>query len=286
MIFKDNYLTPAGSGDTFSINFDKLPLRGNYFEESLLAAQELESKKEGNLYLMYSGGVDSEYALSCFIHQGIKITPVIVKLNPGYNDYDTKYAFKFCSAKGLDPLVIDIDYDDFIQSGKMLEISLETKSSVPHYSTTAFAIGQLDGTVICGDGEPYIKLDTETNTWNIVIYEYEFALPNFYKQHNIPGTPRFNNYTRYMERAFLEDRRMKELASKLVPGKLGSHSSKYLIYNRHSNFRLESRQKYHGLEKIEKSDIYNHITFKKLKIIGSSFDGVYSTDFFEFMNRL
>ena len=286
MIFKDNYLVPKGSGENFSIEFTDLVFRNNYFEESLLAAEELASKKNGPLYLMYSGGVDSEYALSCFLHLGIDITPVIVQLNPNYNKHDTDYAFKFCEQKNLNPLIIDIDYDHFIKSGKMLEISLKTKSSIPHYSTTAFAVGKLDGTVICGDGEPYIKLDTKTNTWDIVIYEYDFALPNFYKQNNIPGTPRFNNYTCFMERAFLEDKRMKELAQNLVPGKLSSYSSKCLIYNRHSNFELEYRQKYHGLEQIEKSSIYNHEDFKELKKLGESFDGIFSTNYFDFMKNL
>jgi hypothetical protein len=48
---------------------------------------------------------------------------------------------------------------------------------------------------------------------------------------------------------------MQDLADNRVSGKLGSHSSKNIIYNRHSNFKLVERPKFHGYEKIIKHEI-------------------------------
>lgn len=281
-LIHQNYIKESGNGLNFNIEVSSIPYKDtDYFKESKLAAQIIESNKTGNLYLMYSGGVDSEYALNIFLILGIPITPVIVKLLPNYNNHDVDYAFKFCKSKNLNPLVIDIDYDKFITSGKMLSLALDMRSSLPHYTTTAHAILQLDGTVICGDGEPYIKKDGEE--WNIHIYEYDYSLPNLYLNKNINGVVHFNRYTPQMFRTFLLDQRLKDLANNLIYGKLGSHSSKYIIYNRFSEFKLEERKKFHGLEIIEKSSIYNHESFKELHKIGQTWNGDYSINYLKFI---
>jgi hypothetical protein len=280
-----NYIQEIGNGDTFDICLNTLPKKfKNYFEESLIATEIIESSKIGKLYIMYSGGVDSEYALNLFLYKKIPIQPVIVKFLPDYNLHDISYALKFCEKHKLDPLIIDIDYDDFVKSGKMLEYAKMMKSAIPHYTTTAYAISKLNGTIICGDGEPYITKNQD-NTWDIFIYEYDYSLTNFYKHNNIYGVVHFNRYTPEMMRSFLEDSRIKDLANNKVPGKLGSNSSKYLIYNRDSNFNMEQRQKYNGLEIIETKEIKNHESFEELKKLGNHWNGFYKKNYFQFLKE-
>jgi hypothetical protein len=286
-LIHNNYIRTYGSGKDFTIDIDLLPYTSNnYYQESILAAQMVESTKQGQLYIMYSGGVDSEYALSVFLSQGIKITPVIVRLNPLYNAHDIKYAFEFCSEKGIEPLVIDIDYDHFIKSGKMLDLAKDMSSSVPHYTTTAYAISQLNGTVVCGDGEPHLSKNTTTNEWTINIYQFEYSLTNLYSKHGINGVVHFNRYTPQMMRTYLMDPRMVDLANNRVPGKLGSHSSKWLIYNRHSNFNLKERPKFHGFEKIENSEIHEHESFKELATIGQQWDAIWAMEYFQLVDEV
>jgi hypothetical protein len=282
-----NYIRRSGNGANFNVEIDRLPTTSeNYYQETRKAVQLVESKKQGQLYLMYSGGVDSEYALSAFIDQKINIKPVVVKLNPSYNSHDIDHAFKFCTKHNLEPVVVDIDYENFVYSGKMLELALLTESSIPHYTTTAFAISKLDGTVICGDGEPHLALDQKTGKWNICIYEFEYALTNFYEKNKINGVVHFNRYTPQMFKTFLEDPRMNDLSNNLVNGKLGSHSSKWLIYNRHSNFNLEQRPKYHGLEQIENSPIKQHESFFELEKIGKQWDGVWKKEYSQLVKEI
>lgn len=273
-----NYIRASGNGENFNIEIDIIPNTDtNYYKESILAAQMVEANKTGQLYLMYSGGVDSEHALSVFLDQGIDIIPVVVKLNPSYNTHDIKYALKYCQSKNIEPVIIDIDYDSFVKSGTMFDIAIEMKSSLPHYTSTAHAISKLNGTVICGDGEPHLVKDK--NNWNICIYEFEYSLTNFYLKNNINGVVHFNRYTPQMFRNFLTDVRMKELANNKHEGKLGSHSSKWIIYNRHSGFDLEQRPKYHGFEIIEKSPIKQHECFQELEKIGSQWDGIWRKEY-------
>lgn len=280
-----DYLRPSGSGKTFAVDIDATGVTKDYFKASCEAAQIVADSRQGELHLMYSGGVDSEYTLNVFRHLGIPITPVIVKLLPDYNAHDIAYAFKFCSKHNIEPKVIDIDFDKFVSSGRMYRLAVSINCSKFQYAATAQAIGQLDGTVLCGDGEPYIRLDTKTNRWNIMIHEYEYGLANYFKLNNVYGTPHFNRYTKEMYYSFLTDPRMQELANNQVPGKTSSFSSKFIIYNRHSNFNLEERPKYHGYENIEQREIYQDESFDLLEKISQDWDGDWTADYFEFLKR-
>jgi hypothetical protein len=282
---KNNYILPSGMGSTFGVLFDELSKQyDNYFVESCRAAKEVYDLKQGKIYMLYSGGVDSEYALSIFLSLGMNITPVIINLNPNYNDFDIKYATDFCNRKNITPLIVNLDFDQFVKSGKFLEVSKICRSEVYHRAATAYVAGQLDGTVLLGDGEPYIKKGSNDN-WNIEIYEHDYAVWNYYVAKGVYGTTHFNRYTPEMLLSFFDDKRMIELANNTVPGKLSSNSSKFIMYNRNGDFNLEERPKYHGYEKIETSEIFKHDAFRELEIIGKEWNGVYSTNYFEFMKQ-
>lgn len=281
---KNNYIRRDGHGCNFTVSIDQLPVATNYFTASLKAAEEVYNQRQGKMYLMYSGGVDSEYALSTFIHLKMDVTPVIIQLGH-YNDFDTKCAFDFCESRGLKPIVIDIDFDHFVESGKILELAYIIKSDKYQRCATAHAIGMLDGTVLCGDGEPYIKLDPETKKWNITIYEHDYAVANYYEKYGVYGTPHFNRWHPEMFLSFFLDPRITDLANNTVPGKLSSESSKFIIYNRNSGFNLKERPKYHGYETIENSPISRHENVTLIDTFSSSWGGVYSTDYFKFIEN-
>lgn len=279
---KNNYILPSGHGDKFTVNIRDLPSCTNYFTATLKAAEEVYNQRRGKLHLMYSGGVDSEYALNAFLHLKMDVTPVIIKLGE-YNNFDTKYAFEFCEANKLNPLVIDIDFDQFVKSGEILELAYIIKSDKYQRCATAHAIGMLDGTVICGDGEPYIKLNPDTKRWDITIYEHDYAVANYYEKYGVYGTPHFNRWHPEMFTSFFLDQRIDDLASNRVPGKLSSESSKFIIYNRNSNFNMPERPKYHGYELIENSPISQHENITLIDTFSSTWGGVYSTDYYSFI---
>ena len=286
-LVNNTYIRESGSADLFTVAIDPSTRTDavNYFEASVQAAEMIADSQPGELHLMYSGGVDSEYTLSLFRHLGIPITPVIIKLLPDYNAHDVAWAFKYCEQHDIAPMVFDLNFDDFVTSGQMYQAAVAMNSSKFQYAATAYAISQLNGTVLCGDGEPYIRLDPTTNRWNLMVHEYEYALANHFALHNIPGTPHFNRYNKEMFYGFLQDPRMLELASNQLPGKTSSFSSKWMIYNRHSGFNLAERPKYHGYENIETRDIFKHESFQMLEQVGQHWDGVWSTDYFDFLQE-
>jgi hypothetical protein len=276
---KNNFIRPIGSGDTWTLNIKPLPTKfDNYFVESCRAAEEIYDLKEGPLHIMYSGGVDSEYALNVFLHMGMEITPVIVRLSSDFNKHDLDYAFKFCQQKNITPTIIDINFEDFVATGKLETISKLIKSSVVPRAATCYAMNFIDGSIICGEGDPHISKDIDTNIWYFDEVENSYCLENYMNSKGIDGTGFFCGYTPEMASAFLVDRRMRDLADNRIPGKLGSHSSKSIIYNRHSNFELVERTKFHGYETIIKHEIAKQLhldlesdepyNFKKLDYSG------------------
>jgi hypothetical protein len=259
---KNNFIQPTGSGDTWTLNIKPLPTKfDNYFIESCRAAEEIYDLKEGPLHVMYSGGADSEYALNVFLHMGMEITPVIVRLSSDFNKHDLDYAFKFCQRKNITPTIIDINFEEFVATGKLETISKLIKSSVVPRAATCYAMNFIDGSIICGDGDPHISKDIDTDIWYFDAAEHDYAVENFMKEKNIDGTNFFCGYTPEMVSAFLVDPCMRDLADNRIPGKLGNNSSKSIIYNRHSNFELVERPKFHGYEKI-----INHEIAKQLNL--------------------
>jgi hypothetical protein len=79
---------------------------------------------------------------------------------------------------------------------------------------------------------------------------------------------------------------MKDLATHQHFGKLGSNSSKQIIYNTDNNFNLEARPKYHGYETIETSDIFKHDEFKEFELLQEQYGGIYCEEYFTFIKRL
>ena len=284
---KNNFIRPSGEGESWTLSIDPVVKTfDNYFVESCQAAEEIYNLKEGNLHIMYSGGIDSEYALSIFLHLGIPVTPVIIKLLPDYNNHDIEYALKFCQKKNIKPIIIDINFDDFVESGKFEKVNEVAKSSVIMLPATCYALGLVDGSVICAQNEPHIVKDEKTDIWYYDEFEGEHCCNRYMDEYGIDGTSFFLGYTPEMFASFLMDPRMQDLANNKVPGKLGNNSSKYIIYNRNNNFNLEDRPKFHGYEKILDSKIMEHESLQYLLREDRPYDGTFKIEYHKLIKDL
>lgn len=254
-LLHNNYITSSGSGSTWNVEITgpSRPTK-SYYEETVIAAEMVWAQKQGELHLCYSGGLDSEYVLSVFRTLGMPIRPVIMCTQ--YNHLETRYAFKYCEENSITPIVINLDYDNFIESGKFLEIATETQCSAYQYIANMWLTSQLDGTVITGDSDPHLFL--ENNKWFVDEIEPTYTQFDYFKKHNIHGTPFFLSYTAEQYLSFLADPTIQRLANNEIPGKTGSYSSKVHVYNNQNKFQLEQRTKLTGYELVEASPIFNH----------------------------
>lgn len=255
-LIHNNYLRGSGRGPTWNVEIDppSRPVK-SYFEETIAAAEMIWGQKQGKLYLCYSGGLDSEYALSVLRYLGMQVTPVI--MCTAYNNHETRYAFDYCRSHKIKPLVIDLDYDNFVKSGQLLEIATEMNCAAWQIPSNMWLCSQLDGTVITGDCPPHLK--KKDNEWYVDEEEYSHSQLTYFKKYGVFGTPFFLNHTAEQMLSFLIDPTIELLGNDRIPGKQGSHSSKVHVYNNNGgNFKLEPRVKQHGYEYVEKAEIYNH----------------------------
>ena len=283
-----DYIKRTGTGNTFRVDIgapqDKNP---NYHELAKQLAQEIYDKKQGKLYVMYSGGADSEYVLNVFLELGLDVTPVIIELNPGYNEHDVKYAFDFCEGKGLTPLVVDLDFNTFVTSGIIKDIAEEFKISTYQLPSTLHVASQLDGTVVMGSHSvPHIT--KKDSGWYLNEYQPIWAALDFFTAKGIYGCPFFLVQKPEMFYGLLNHPLMHDLANDRIPGKLGNNSSKIQIFNSISEYRynIKQRPKYHGYEYIEECDIFQHENLQWFKSVAKQWWGVHSELYLPLMERL
>jgi len=285
---QNNYLRSSGSGETFKVEID--PPTGHnldYHKSTLEVAKEIYDRKQGNLYLMYSGGVDSEYALNIFLSLGIEITPVIVKLTPNYNEHDVKYAFDFCESKNLKPIVVDLDFNNFVKSGRIVDIAEKFKIGAYQLPSTFSCLDQLDGTIVMGShGPPHMTLDQKTNVWMVDEIEPLHTVLQYFEKNKINGCPYFLVHTPEQYLSFLQHPIMQDLANHKFPGKLGNNSTKGLVFNDVSGFDLVARQKYTGYEHIQRSEIFDHPNLKIFEKFRKQWWGQWSEPYYEFIARM
>jgi len=254
-LIHNNYLRSSGNGTSWSVEIDP-PSRlvKSYFDETIVAAEMIWAQKQGTMYLCYSGGLDSEYALSVFRHLGMPVIPAIMRTQ--YNNHETQYAFKYCQNHNIEPLVIDLDYDDFVKSGQLLEIATAIKCSTWQVPSNMWLCSQLDGTVITGDSPPHLK--KKDDVWFVDEEEYVYSQLTYFKNFGIHGTPFILNHTAEQMLSFLLDPTTQLLGNDQILGKLGNNSTKVHVYNNNDFFQLEQRVKQHGYEKVEKNLIFEH----------------------------
>lgn len=286
LIYK-NYLRSHGHGNSFKVDIDPTtrPVK-SYYEETLLTVENIYNSCNEKLYLLYSGGMDSEYVFSILLKLGIKFTPVIIKLNPNYNNHDLKYAFDFCESKGITPEIIDIDFNKFVESGLIVDIAKSIKSSGYQIPATMYAASKLDGFILLGNDPPYMKLNQQTNIWQLEELELIHSILNYFKQYPVKGCPFLLSYTPEMMLSFLLDPTIVNLANHKYPGKLGTNTSKVHVYNNGSNFNLLNRTKYTGYENIEISNIFQHENLQIFKDFSKVWGGAYYENYHDVVKRL
>jgi hypothetical protein len=258
--FDKNYLSTVGTG--FGWQCKILPASRSvktYYEETKLSAEKIWEARLGPLYLMYSGGVDSEYILNVFLQLGMPIQPVIIKLN-NYNYHDIKYAIDFCKSKKIEPLIIDFNFDQFVTSGEILDVANVAECSHWNLPSTFKVTSQLQGTVLLGShGPPHLTLNQGLEkTWYIREDEVLHSVLKWFSKKNIYGNPFFLVHSAEQYLAWLLEPTTLDLVDFNFPGKLGNTSTKGLVYNNNPDFKLEARPKFTGFENIVSAPIFKH----------------------------
>jgi hypothetical protein len=162
--------------------------------EECLRAARLISERHKRPVILYSGGIDSEVVLLSFYLQKLPFEVVIVDFD-GKNRLDTDRARKFCESHGIAYRLISRDVLKFWEND-MHEMAKLIHCTSPQVMALNWIVTQLDGYVICGDGDSQLMrsrrrfFDTKSELW---------AMPRWMLQNNKEGCPRFFQYTAELE---------------------------------------------------------------------------------------
>ena len=132
-------------------------------------------QKYKNLYLAFSGGMDSDYILRLFHRLNIPITPIIVCYG---NEKENEYAYKTCKELKIDPVVIKPTTEEFIKTFYE-EIYLKYNGVGIHSTQVYFAYHYIkNGTLITGnhimgDGDEIIN-----KTLFVNLNECDYYIPD------------------------------------------------------------------------------------------------------------
>lgn len=284
-ITKNNYYRPHGHNETFTIDIDPATREPMGFGYELIEnAKEIYDQKQGPLYILYSGGIDSELVIEVFLSQKMDIVPVIVRMLPNYNSNDLEYAFKFCKKRNIKPLILDMNLDEFVKNGEMLQTS-EAVGPAPYQMLPILNIAlKLDGTVISGNNEPYFGPDDTDNKWYLTDKEYLCVWNRLYEQGRITGTPSFLSWSAETMLAFCLDPTIEKLGNNQLIGKRGTYSSRNEVYSRY--FPLEVRPKFTGWEITEKSELFNHPNIQYVIDFKNTYTGIYKKEYNQLVQHL
>jgi hypothetical protein len=295
---KNNYLQSHGHADSFHVKLKPASRKvKSYYEETIDSMEQLYATKTGKFQVLYSGGADSQYVCEVLLKLKMKFDAVIISLtsNTGevYNQHDISHAYNFCTKNNITPIIYDVNYDNFVDSGKIIEIAESVGCCSIAIPATMHVAGQLDGYVIVADGDPYLRYDADNNNWLLVEFEYVHSLLKYYEKNNLNGTPYILSYTPEMMLSFLLDPKIVALGSGLLPGKTGSHSTKSHVYNNGSGFNIDvynfvtkSRIKYTGYEKVNSSPISNHPNIQIFEQYKKKWNGEYVELYTDVVKRL
>lgn len=109
-LFADDKLLMEPCKD-FDAKFNLYEFREKSFDDAVDEACKEISEKYDNLFLAYSGGMDSEFVLRAFHRNGIKITPLIVCCG---NEYENEYAYETCEELGIEYIKIEVTEEVFL----------------------------------------------------------------------------------------------------------------------------------------------------------------------------
>ena len=287
-LIKDNYLSGSGSGDTWHVKIDppKSSKVNSYFNETVKSTEYVYANKTGKIHLMYSGGLDSEFVARVLLHLKMDFEVVIISLQNDdgviYNNHDISYAFDFCKQYNIKPIVYNLNFDKFVESGKLLEIANSAECSAVEMPATLYVASQMDGFTVMGNDPPYLRYDEKQERWFLEELQCIHSLLRFYSRNNINGCPFLLSYSAEQMLSFLLDPAIVKLGNNFLPWKRGSNSTKSFVFNNGSgfdmrvyNFSQQTTSKLSGYEIIHNSKISQHPDFKIFEELKKKWNGAY-----------
>jgi len=240
------------SNDIWNVEYGRCERApGTFREECINTAKLIRESTDKSIFVLLSGGVDSEIVARSFFELSIPITCVIGRFNDGMNDHDIRYAFKFCERYRIPYIIIDVDIEKLWKED-LYNYASVTRCISPQLILPMWLSDQVDGYTIIGAGECYM---VQNSKHKFELWEKE-KIASWYRHYlinNKEGCPGFFQYTPELMLSYINDDIIKDISNKIEG--YSTYYEKLKVYKKYWK-DLESREVYTGFEKFKELD-YN-----------------------------
>lgn len=224
------------------------------FKYEAIHAAKLIKQKAGSkdIWLSYSGGIDSEFIVNTFIEAEVDFKIATAVMKGLVNNYDLEHSRKFCQQLGLNLVEIEIDIAEFFET-ELESYAINTQCVSPQFPVHMKLWNSLNGFIVAGHGDPIFK--RVNNVWIFQIQEKEDSVYRYAEWQGRDMAPGFYAYTPELLLSFILE---KEVSNLFITGKASKRNNiidvKHNVYSKYYN--LTKRDKKTGFEKINALDTY------------------------------
>ena len=226
------------------------------------AARQIRENFQGDLWILLSGGTDSEVCARAFLEAKIPVRFASLRYEDNLNRHDLFYAEKFARSVGQELHYFDLSVREFWGSSRLLDYVDPIRCVSPILACHLWLADQVPGVPIIAQGEPHLKKIISDDyvpgvspylpsEWYLVESERLCSLYRHFVRKNRPAVPGFFQYTPEQIYSFcFHNPIMEELVNNRLIGKLGTRTSKNAMVAQFYP-ELERREKFTGFEKIQ-----------------------------------
>lgn len=261
---KDWYLNRTSSNQKFVTEYGRAKTDlTSWRQANLKAAKEIYlAARDKKIWVLYSGGIDSEVCLKSFLEAKVPIEIAIMKYEDDSNLHDISYAFNFCKKHDLPFKIYNLNISKFWGSEEMYEIVDLCHCVSPQLAACLWLGEQVDGVPVIAQGDPYLKKIVPKDyvpgvspylpsPWHYVESSRLCSLFRYFMFKKKPAVPAFFQYIPEQILSFIKHNGLlQELINNRVVGKLGTRTSKLPMYSEEYP-ELQERPKLHGFEQFE-----------------------------------
>jgi len=209
-----------------------------------------------DVYLLLSGGADSEVAARAFLDAGVPFTAAILKYKNDANKHESVFAYHLCKKYSIPVLEIELDPVAFFESEEFDIITGISQTRSGQLACTMWGAKQIPGYVVLGQGEPYLY--RQFGKWWFREREMICSWYKYWVFSGVHGAAGFHQYTPDQMLAYLTDPIILKMINDNAPAgdDLANNADvKHLLYQTHyPDSDLLNRKKYTGFEKLPIAD--------------------------------
>lgn len=229
----------------------RLPL--DWRSECIIAAHGIRESTQRELWLCFSGGIDSEVVAESFRYARVPFRAAIMRFKNDMNIQDICWAIAYCEIHNVPYELFDLDIDEFFNSGEMMHFADLTQCPTPQLPSSMKLmdiIAKRGGYPILGSAECY--LSRHKTGWYMYEREKIASLYRFLLKTGHSGQAGFFQWSPEIMFSFLVDPIVKNLVNDKIPTHKDTYYLKPEIYAQY--FKLQPRPKYTGFEKVARLD--------------------------------